>query len=147
MDLKYTVPETNQLWIKWKSINKIGNGRVDLQDAEFYGPVTQDYLPLEDTGTLRLDLTHHFLFRIDEYYIVEISWESVKTQEQGSIKFDKITINDENVGLLDKIKEKDLLLIDCSGHTEEERAAGNYKMVYEAMLYNETGAPYDFSKK
>ena len=145
-DLRFKVQEKNKLWVKWSEIGKIGNGKVDLKNVQFYGPVTQDYLPLEEKGEIKLDFTNHFLFIVPSYYIVEMSWEAVKSQEQGSIKFDKVTLHDENVGLLNKIKDNDLLLIDCGGHTEEERQSGNYRMVYDCMLYKEGKDPYDFSK-
>ena len=147
MDLKFSVSEKNKLWARWKRVSRTGDGRVSLHDMEFYGPVTQDYFPLEEKGNLRLDFTNHFLFRIEEYYIVQLSWEGIVSQEQGLVKFKKVTLDDQSVGLLDKIKDNDLLLIDCSGHTDKDRSSGNYRLVYHSMLYDETGAPYDFSKK
>ena len=146
VDLRWKVPEKNQLWAKWDKVNKIGDGKVELLNVEFYGPVTQDYLPLEQSGSIRLDFTNHFVLLIPSFYIVDLSWESVKSQEMGSIKFQKIILDDQNVGLLNKIKSNDLLLVDCTGHTDNERAEGNYKMVYETMLYKEGKEPYDFTK-
>jgi len=145
IDLRWKVPETNKLWVSWKRVNRLGDGKVELIDVEFTGPVTQDYAQLEQTGSIRLDFTNHFIVRVDEFYIVELSWASVKTQELGSIKFDNVLLHDENVGLLDKIKDNDKLLIDCTNQTEEERQAGNYLMVYPSMLYDSLNAPYDFS--
>jgi len=145
IDLRWKVQESNKLWVTWNKVDRVGNGKVELIDVEFTGPVTQDYVELEQAGSLRLDFTNHFIVRVEEFYIVELSWDAVKIQETGSIKFDKIILHDENVGLLDKIKDTDKLLIDCTDQTEEERQAGNYLMVYPSMLYDSLNEPYDFS--
>ena len=147
VDLRWEVPEANQLWVTWDKVAKIGNGKVELINAEFTGPVTHDYIELEQIGNLKLDFTNHFIIVIDGFYIVELSWDSVKSQEVGSIKFDKIILHDENVGLLDKIKDVDKLLVDCTDQTDTERGEGNYKMVYGAMLYDELNQSYDFGTK
>lgn len=145
IDLNKKILNKNKLWVKWKTVDRIGDGRIQLNNVEMYGPVTQDYIPLEPKGELRLDFTNHFILRLDNYYIVSLTWESVKSQEQGSIKFKKVTLEDKNVGLLDKIKNSDLLLIDCGDHTELKRNTGQFKMVYPSMLFNELQQPYDFS--
>lgn len=147
MDLRYKVIEKNKLWLRWSNVSKVGDGRIELLSAEMFGPVTQDYLPLEQKAELKLDFTNHFLLLVPSFYIVELSWESIRSQEVGSIKFDKIILHDQNVGLMDKIKSDDLLLIDCTGHTEEDISAGNYKLVFDTMLYKEGKEPYDFTEK
>jgi len=147
LNLDLTVLEKNKLWLRWARVEKPGDGTVILHKAEFYGPVTKDYVKLPESDFIKLDFTNHFLLKIADYYTVELAWDKIVSQEEGLVKFNKLTLKDENVGLLNKIKPTDKLLVDCSDHTTEQRQSGYYKMAYPAMLYNEQNEIYDFSKK
>lgn len=143
-----SISEKNKLWLKWKKTFRVGDGRIELSNAELYGPVTHDYVKVPDDDFINLDFTNHFLIRpdLDNYYVVKLSWDKVGSQEVGSIKFDKLVLEDVNVGLMDKLQDSDLLLIDCKDQTDVRRQAGYYKMNYDAYLCNSSGEAYEFTK-
>lgn len=146
IDLRWKVPNTSQLWLKWDRAICKGEGTVELKNAEFFGPVLNDCLKLENSGFLNLDLTKHFILIIPAPYIVRFSWDGVISQDQTSIKLAAARFEDLSLGHLNKLKKSDLILLDCSGHTTEDESRGHYKAVFEAMVYDETKNPYDFSK-
>ena len=144
IDLQLTAPESNQMWIKWKKVEREGSGVVKLKKAEFYGPVLSDCDPIEDSGFIRLDLTKHFIILIPRPYIVELKWDKLLSQTRSSVKFEEIILTDTEMGHLPKLTDKDRILLDCSDHTTEKMSEGVYKFAFEAMLYKETLEPYDF---
>lgn len=146
MSTKLKVDKYNQLWLKWSKVSHKGNGIVVLKNPEFFGPVLADCAAMDPQGHILLDLTCHFLVIIPKPYIIKLSWDKVLSQDTTSIKFDKITLEDTELGHLSKLTDKDFILLDCKGHTVEEESKGNYKMSYSAILYNSSMVPYDFSK-
>lgn len=146
IDLRWKVPKNNQLWLKWESIERLGNGILKLKNAEFYGPVLLDCEPIEKAGFINIDLTKHFLVIIPSPYIVKLTWTDVISQDTSSIKFSEMIIEDKTLGQLDnKLTNRDSLLLDATGHTTEEESKGRYKASFEGMLYNDNQEPYDFS--
>lgn len=144
IDLRWKVPKNNQLWLKWKSLITLPDGTIKLKGAEFYGAVLQDCEPLEVSGTINLDLTKHLIVLTPVPYIVEIKWNKLLSQDTQKATFDVITIKDSRLGMLNKLTNRDLILIDCTGHTTEEEAKGRYKSAFQAMIYKETLEPYAF---
>jgi hypothetical protein len=146
MVLNLKVDKINQMWIKWSKVTHKGDGTAILHKPEFFGPVLADCSPLEATGHILLDLTCHFLVIIPKPYTVKLSWDKLLSQDTTSVKFNKITLEDAELGHLSKLTDRDFILLDCKGHTVEEESRGNYKMSYRAILYNSNMIPYDFSK-
>jgi len=145
IDLRWKVPTKNQMWLRWKKVVNDGSGKITLKDAEFFGPVLEDCEKMEQSGFIRLDLTKHFILIIPKPYIIELKWSKIVSQDTEKIVFEEIVLEDGDIGLLNKLKTRDLLLLDCTGHTTEEEARGKYRAAYNAMLYNESLTPYDFS--
>lgn len=145
IDLRWKVPSSNQLWIRWKSIERVGNGIIKLKSPEFFGPVFADCTPLEESGSIFADLTKHFIVHIPKPYIVKITWNKKLTQDLQKATFDEITLEDSELGHLSKLSERDLILLDGTDHTTEQEARGYYKVAFDAMLYKETLEAYDFS--
>lgn len=146
IDLRWAVKKTNQLWIKWQSVEKVGNGLVKLKNAKFFGPVMVDCVKIEESGSIFIDLTKHFIVMIPTPYIVKLTWNKLLSQDSQEAVFDEILVEDKSLGHLNKLKDTDLILMDCSGHTTEEEAKGNYKTTYQAMVYKETMESYNFSE-
>lgn len=147
VDLRWKVPKTNQLWLKWKSIVHKGNGTIELKFPEFYGPVLSDCIPIEESGYILLDLTKHFIVLIPEPYEIRLNWNKKLSQDNQKATFDKIILEDGKLGLLSLLKNNDEILIDCSNHTTEKWDKGQYKLNFPAMAYNEFKEPYDLSEK
>lgn len=147
MALNLRVDKHNQMWVRWSKVSHKGDGTVILKDPEFFGPVLSDCEPLDKKGHIFLDLTSHLLILIPKPYTVKLAWDKLISQDSSIIKFNKITLEDTELGHLSKLKDKDYILIDCAGHTVEEEKKGNYKMTYRAILHNSDMTPYDFSTK
>lgn len=146
IDLRWKVPAKNQLWLKWDSAIKEGDGTVKLKNAEFYGPVLSDCAPIEPAGHINIDLTKHLVLLIPSPYIVKLSWSSLLSQDSISAKFSEMLLEDKTLGhLSNKLTDRDCILLDATGHTTEEEAKGKYKTSFDGMIYNENKDPYDFS--
>jgi len=147
IDLRWKVPKSNQLWLKWDKVEKQGNGLVNLINPVFYGDVLSDCDPIEKSGFINIDLTKHFIIQIPGPYIIKLSWDNLTSQDGSKATFDKMTIEDSLLGQLDnKLSDRDLLLLDATGHRTEEEAKGRYKHSFQGMLYNDAMEAYDFSK-
>lgn len=147
IDLRWKVPKKNQLWLKWGSVSREGNGIIKLKDAEFFGPVLSDCEPIEHKGFINIDLTKHFVLLIPAPYIVKLSWDSLVCQDHTSAKFLEMVIEDKTLGHLDnKLSSKDFILLDATGHTTEDESKGKYKYSFEGMVYNSSMEPYNFGK-
>jgi len=138
------IPIQSRLWIRWGKVAKTGEGLVELKNITFYGPVLDDCEPIEEKGHLFLDLTKHFLMIIPRPYIIKFEWEDKIFQSTKEVKFKTVRLHDGSMGILNKIKSKDKLLLDCSGHRTEEEAKGNFKVTYDAILFNQYDEPYSF---
>lgn len=147
IDLRWIVPKNNQLWLKWSKINHIGNGIIDLKKPRLYGPVLSDCLPLEESGKILLDLTKHFIILIPEPYEVTLEWNKKLSQSTTEIKFDTMKLIDTKLGLLNILKNKDLILIDCTDHTTERISKGFYKFSFNSMIYQDGKEPYNLTYK
>jgi hypothetical protein len=145
IDLRWKIPQPNQLWLSWKEAHLEGDGRVLLKKAFFHGPVLKDYLALEEAGHIYLDFTKHFIVLIPRPYVVKVEWKGILNQGPGGVYFKKVIIEDTTLGHLNKVKNSDSILLDCSGHTVENESAGNHIAAYAAMLYNELSEPYSFN--
>jgi hypothetical protein len=145
IDLRWSVKKANQLWIKWDSIELTGDGLVRLKNAKFFGPVMSDCAKIQESGSIYIDLTKHFIVLIPTPYIVKLTWIGVKSQDSKEAIFGELIVEDKSLGHLNKLKNTDLILLDCSGHTVEEESRGNYKSTYQAMVYKESMDSYDFS--
>lgn len=145
IDLRWKVPQKNQLWLKWKSIEKLPNGTLKLKNPEFFGPVLQDCIAIDQKGTIRLDLTKHLIVITPSPYLINLSWENLISQDTERATFDYMLLEDGALGLLNRLQNRDLILVDCTGHTTEEEAKGRYKTAFNAMVYRESMEPYDFS--
>jgi hypothetical protein len=147
MSLRYSVAYKDKLWLKWEKIIHEGNGKITLKNPEFYGPVLDDCESLEEQGYILLDLTKHFILHIPTPYEVKLSWNKKLSQDKKSVKFDKITLQDGELGRLKLLKNKDKILINCKDHTTEQMDKGNFKLRFQAIAYNEHDEPYDLLSK
>jgi len=147
IDLRWKVPKPNQLWLKWKSVEHKGDGTIVLNSPKFYGPVLADCLPIDETGYIILDLTKHFIVLIPEPYEIVLKWDKKLGQTTASAWFNKMTIEDNRLGLLKLLKKSDEILIDCSDHTTEKWEKGKYKLTFPSMVYQDGSEPYDLSSK
>jgi hypothetical protein len=143
IDLKWQVPKSNQLWVKWKSVQHLGDGTIKLLKPILYGPVLSDCLPIDEAGELVLDLTKHFIVLIPQPYEVKLSWTTKLTQTTAEASFSEMLLSDNTLGLLKLLKNKDQLLIDCTDHTTEKVTGGHFKLTFGAMLYDSNGSPYN----
>lgn len=144
---KWNIPKTNQLWISWKAVRAESDGSVLLLESEFSGPVLSDSEKIEETGHIFLDFTSHFVVLIQEPYILKLSWNKCLTQDTQRAKFDYLKIEKDPLGWFSKLKNISKILLDCTGHTTEDRARGLIKPAFTAILYKEDNTPYDFSSK
>lgn len=145
VDLRWKVPNSNQLWVRWKKIEKTGNGIIKLKNPEFFGSVFSDCVPLDESGSIFIDLTKHFIVLIPKPYTIKMTWNKKISQDNQKCVFDEITLEDTELGHLSKLSDKDLILLDATDHTTEQEARGYYKVAFDGMLYKETLEPYDFS--
>lgn len=144
-NLKWKISKSNQLWVRWKDVDKPGNGIVKLKSAEFFGPVLSDCENIEESGFINIDLTRHLLLITPSPYIIKLSWNKLTYQDTSVAKLEEILLHDGNLGFLSKLKKNDLILLDCTDHTTENESRGFYKAAFEGMIYNEDLEPYTFS--
>lgn len=145
-DLRHIIRKSNQMWLKWTSVVRDASGVLHLKGAEFYGPVLLDCDPMEPKGHIILDLTLHYIIIIPKPYLVKVSWDSVIYQSRDLIKFKELLVEDNEIGHLNRLSDRDQILLNCTSHTTESEARGIRKMAFQAMVYNELLSPYDFSK-
>ena len=145
-DLTKKVSVKNHLWLEWKSLEHLGDGKIQLNSPHFYGPVLQDCEPLDATGMIRLDLTPHFMLILPKPYFVELSWSKLLSQDSQKVTFDVMTIQDQELGKLSILKNKDKLFINCTDQTTEAQEKGVFKAAFEIMAFNSLGEPYDLTK-
>lgn len=144
MSLKHNIPHQSQLWLSWKKVKKEASGEIRLISPQFTGPVLQDCEKLEESGLIRLDLTQHFLIIIPRPYIVELRWNKLLRQDKTVVLADTITLSDSDLGCLSILTDTDRILLDCTDHTTEKMAQGVLKYSFRAVVYKETGEPYEF---
>lgn len=144
-DLTKKVSVTNHLWLKWKSIEHLGDGKIQLNKPYFYGPVLQDCEPMESKGMIRLDLTPHFMLILPKPYFVELSWDNLISQDSQKVTFDKMSIQDQDLGKLAILKNEDKIFLNCTDQTTEAQQRGVFKAAFEIMVFNSLGQPYDLS--
>lgn len=141
------ISDLTKLWVEWGKIVNIGNGIVDLEKIKFSGPVLLDCMKFENQGHIFLDLTKHFVVVIPRPYIIKMEWDGVISQDTKQVKIKSMKLYDGDLGFLNKLKLKDKLLIDCSGHHSDDEAAGKYRLTFESLLYNQYGFPYNVDEK
>jgi hypothetical protein len=144
IDLRWKIPQKNQLWLRWKSVTKEGDGTIKLIGAEFFGPVLQDCVAIEPAGSIRLDLTKHLIIITPQPYLINVKWDALVSQDSEKAVFKELVLEDSALGLLNRLTARDLILIDCTGHTTEQEAKGRFMAAFSAMIYKETMEPYDF---
>lgn len=132
-----------QLWLKWNRAQH-SNGMIKLMNPQFYGPVMADCDPIEPTGNIILDFTTHMILITPKPYTIDLRWGHLISQTPTIALFDYMLIDDKEIGKLKLLKHSDKILIDCTGHRSELRAAGKSLMFYKATLYNDLGEPYPF---
>jgi len=146
VDLRWKVSEESKLWLKWSKVEHLGDGTIKLYKPKLYGPVLSDCLPLEESGHIILDLTEHFILLIPEPYHIIVKWNKKISQTTAGVTFDYITIEDNKLGCLKLLKNKDKILIDCTDHTKEKMDQGVYKFAFNSMVYNEHDSPYNLTQ-
>jgi hypothetical protein len=140
------VPTQSRLWLKWDKAVHLGNGEVRLDNPVFYGPVLADCEPIEEAGEIKLDLTSHYLILILDPYMITLRWEGKVSQTTLEVKFKTMFLKDGAFGKLSLLQDDDQILMDCTGQTTEARAQNQFKMAYDAIVFNSLKQPYDFSK-
>ena len=135
-----------QLWLSWESLRRQGDGKIFLYKPIFWGPVTQDCDPMEKKGRIVLDFTDQYLVELLRPYEVELRWENKISQEAGKILFEKMTIQDTELGSIHKLISKyDAIMIDCKGHHSDDIERGHFATTFKSFIFNEFGEPYQFS--
>lgn len=145
-NLLHSISYSSRLWVSWDKIHNSGSGTVELKNLKFTGPVLQDCMKLEETGSLLLDLTKHFLVLIPKPYIIKFNWTGLISQSTTEVKIQNGILQDEALGLLNNIKNTDKLLIDCSGHHTNDIKNGRHKLSFTSILCNKLEEPYNFFK-
>jgi len=140
-----TVRIHNQLWLRWSKIEHLGDGKIKVKNPEFYGPVMSDCVEMEDTGSIRLDLTNHFLLILPKPYIVRLEWTGKISQNEKKAVFTEAILHDTDLGNLNLLRNKYQILIDCENHTTESRAKGNLKTSFTSTVYDHNGQPCDIT--
>lgn len=145
-DLTKKVSTKNHLWLSWNKVIHKGNGVIELMAPRFSGPVLSDCEPLEASGKINLDLTHHFLLQLPSPYMVELSWNSLLSQDTSEAKFDIMTIKDTKLGKLSLLTDRDRIFINCKDQTTEAQMSGTFKIAFEIMVFNNMNQPYDLTR-
>lgn len=141
---KISIPENTRLWVEWQKIAKKGSGIVELHKIRMHGPIFNDCEKMEENGFIFIDLTKHFLIILPKPYFVKMEWEGLYHQDSSGANVKKIFLKDDDLGLLNKISNKDKLLLDCSGHHTRDVEVGYYKPAFDAILFNQYNEPYKF---
>ena len=145
-DLTKKISVKNHLWLRWQSLSHEGNGLIRLKSPECYGPVLKDCEPIEKTGMIRLDLTPHFFLILPKPYFVELKWEKMISQDESVVKFEEMTLQDQDLGKLSLLKKDDKIFINCTDQTSEAMEQGKFKTAFEIMVMNSLDEPYDLTK-
>lgn len=145
-DYSKKVSTLNKLWLKWQSLSHEGDGLIRLKSPEFYGPVFDDCEPIEESGKIILDLTHHFLIHLPKPYQLELKWDRLLNQDKTGARFNEMTIQDHDLGKLSLLKNGDQIFIDCTDQTTDAQEDGLFKTAFPSMIFNSYDEPYDLSK-
>jgi hypothetical protein len=145
-DLNKIINTRNKLWISWKKAIHTGDGNINLIDPKFTGNILSDCDPIEEAGTIKIDMTHQYLLHIPQPYLIQVSWEGKYKQDKEEVLFKSMTIKDGNLGKLSILKDKDSILLDCTDHTTEAEKKGLILFNFYAVAFNSDKSPYNFNK-
>lgn len=145
-NFKKILDTKNQLWISWESLNHDSNGIIYLKNLKFTGSVLNNCIAIEESGTIKLDLTHQYMLHIPKPYLVEFTWFNKIKQDKNEALFKTGQIKDGSLGKLSLLTNKDYLLLDCTDHTTEDEEKGVVLFNFYAVAFNSDKIPYNFTK-
>ena len=133
--------EKYRLELHWAKAVYNEKGVCYLIDAYFSGPTLADAEKVQDDDYIMLDFYTQYLILVRNVYVGKLSWKEV-TYSNKTIKLSdaKIT-HDTELNRVPKLKDKDYLVIDTSGH---ERELHTLNLLYKTYVVNEYGELYNF---
>lgn len=132
-----------RLELHWDKLEYHNDATVMLHGAYFSGPALRDAQKLSEKDSIDMDLTPQHLVVLKSYYILKLSWESVRYQSNGSVLLGKATIVNDQLKTLHKLEDKDFIVINTEKH--EHTTHARY-MSYEAEVTRNDNKPYVYTK-
>lgn len=145
-DFKKILNTKNKLWLSWKKIIHEGNGNISLVEPKFTGPVLADCEPIEESGTIKLDLTHQYMLHIPRPYLIELTWFNKVHQDRQEALFKAGKLKDGSLGKLSLLQNRDSIMLDCTNHRTEDEKRGIILFNFYAIAFNSNKEPYNFNK-
>lgn len=124
-----------RLELHWDSVEYSDEQTAVLKGAYFVGPVLKNAAKIADNDQLIVDLTQQHLLFVPDYYQALLKWGAVEYKED-KVLLKGVTIRGRYVNSLEKLTDKDWLLIDCKEHEEKKHP---YHLVYWAEVRKEDG--------
>lgn len=136
----FLLGEKYRLELLWDSVSYSDNICTFL-GAYFSGPVLQLAEKIESNTFIMLDFFRQYFVLVDNVYIGKLSWGEV-TYREGKILLNdcKLTHKSE-LHKVPKLKDNDILIIDCKNHDRETHA---FFTTYKTYVSNENLHLYNF---
>ncbi len=142
---KFLLSEQFRLEIKWKKVLYKQDGRCELLNAHFTGPVIQIAQKINDNDHMLLDFYSQYFHLVNSVYVATLSWEKVTYSDDGSLVFlDNVFLSHrDELNNVPNLKNDDYFVIDTSNHITEKHGKN---LVYKTYLINSDHKRYNFNK-
>ena len=159
----FLISEKYRLEIRWKSVNYLDDGSVDLIGCYFTGPVLNNTEKLNDEDHMSLDFGTQYITFVGNYFIADFKWKGVRyIEDKNQISFYVASISSNYPDNIPTLKNNDFLVIDTVDHdvvnmltvSEKENrrkikttTTMTTPLSYKTYLLREDGQLYNFKGK
>ena len=138
---EFMVSEKFRLEVHWKKVNYGKEGVSNIQGCYLSGPVLKEVDQLNEEDFIKLDFSNQYIIFVKNYYISELSWSGVKHTTEKIFLYNA-KLENMNINVVPKLKNKDHIVIDTQNHEDEKH---QYNMTYTSYLLKADGSLYNFN--
>ena len=130
-----------RLDLKWRTV-KYQDNNCYFEKAYFSGPVLQLAEKIESNTSIELDFYKHYFIIVENVYIGKLSWKEVVYKKDKIYLKDCRLTHKTEINKVPKLKNSDMLVIDCRLH---EREVHDFNPNYNTYVLNENTQVYDYA--
>ena len=137
----FLLGEKFRLDLRWASVEYRDNTCI-FKDAYFSGPVLAFAEKIEANNSMELDFFKQYFILVSNVYIGKLSWGEVVYKEDKVYLSDCKLTHKSELHKVPKLKDNDILIIDCKNH---DREIHGFYPTYKTYVSNEDTQIYNFS--
>ena len=142
--MKFLLAERYRLELHWKKVLRPKAGIMHLTDAYFTGPALAQADKINDNDTIRLDFCSQLIVMVKSVYVGDLKWGEVVYNKDGTITLNNARIEyDPNIKGIPNLETKDSLVIDTSGHENDNHL---YNLLYPAYVIDRDSELYNYRR-